>query len=166
MPAIAATPVASSGVAQPAQLLAVDLGVQDEQKTDLPLFIATSGNGDVFTGATDFTPLASLDATTALTWRIEVTNGGKNWNWRRGSGSARVGRYGGIFGLLSHERQTQYERNKRSYSRTTKKITPKAATTARKGGRTRNSANRTRGVPARRDRVGASTESTRRVTAA
>ena len=44
-------------------------------------------------------------------WRIEVTGGGKYWQWRRGSGKRRESRYGGKFRELSPERQAAYRQN-------------------------------------------------------
>ncbi len=46
-------------------------------------------------------------------WRIEVTQRGQFWNWRRGSGKGREAKYGGKFRILSEERKAQYEQRKR-----------------------------------------------------
>lgn len=116
---------------------------------DLPLLDFDSGNGLESLVAL-FVDLAPLDAFTPLEWRIEVTNSGKNFNWRKGSGSGRVGRYGGLFGNLSEERQQAYERNKASYSRTKKKSP--AAT--QQTGRAERAQNRTGRVSAVRDSSG------------
>jgi hypothetical protein len=44
-------------------------------------------------------------------WRIEVTGGGKYWQWRRGSGKNRQSRYGGKFRDLSEARKEAYRKN-------------------------------------------------------
>lgn len=51
-------------------------------------------------------------------WRVEVNFGGRFYNFRRGSLSARVGRYGGKFADLPDERKVQYVRNKQTKART------------------------------------------------
>jgi len=57
---------------------------------------------------------ADFEQMIAAGWRVEVTNRGKYWLWRRGSGSHRESRYGGYFEHLPPEQQTAYERNKAS----------------------------------------------------
>lgn len=46
-------------------------------------------------------------------WRIEVTNRGIYWQWRKGSHSNRLSRKGGKFQSLSEERKQAYEQNRR-----------------------------------------------------
>jgi hypothetical protein len=125
-----------------AAVVLADSGDTNAVNPTLPLLDFDSGNGlESFVAL--FVDLAPLDAFTPLEWRIEVTNSGRNFNWRKGSGSSRVGRYGGLFGTLSEERQAQYERNKASYSRTKKKSTAAAQQT----GRTERATNRPSRVP-------------------
>jgi hypothetical protein len=50
------------------------------------------------------------------TWRIEVVQQGRFFNWRKGRNGNRVARYGGKFRDLSPERRAQYERNKKRKS--------------------------------------------------
>lgn len=131
-------------------------------KADVPLLSATIesvlvAQGDLSLPNAVFQDLPLFDTMNPLEWRIEVTNNGKNWNWRKGSGSNRVGRYGGIFGLLSEERKDQYVVNKRKYARSRKKA--KAATsTAEQKRRAQRPTNRTQRVSARRDHTRTSTE--------
>jgi len=63
----------------------------------------------------DFDRIAVLPPFINLGWRIEVTNGGRNWNWRKGSRDERTGRYGGVFAALSEERKQAYEHNKQQH---------------------------------------------------
>lgn len=46
-------------------------------------------------------------------WRIEVTNRGLYWQWRKGSHGNRVSRKGGKFQALSEERKNAYDNNRR-----------------------------------------------------
>jgi hypothetical protein len=77
--------------------------VPETQKTDVPEI----GDGDV-----PETEIANVPEVRPG-WRIEVTNGGIYWIWRRGSHANRDSNRGGRFGTLSQERQEQYEQNKR-----------------------------------------------------
>lgn len=45
-------------------------------------------------------------------WRIEVTNRGLYWQWRKGSHGNRVSRKGGKFQALSEERKKAYDNNR------------------------------------------------------
>ena len=56
-------------------------------------------------------------------WRVEVNFRGRFYNFRRGSGKERRGRYGGKFGELPEERKAAYERNKKSKARVKSDLT-------------------------------------------
>lgn len=132
-----------------AAVVLADSGDCNAVNHGLPLLDFDSGNSlESIVGL--FVDLAPLDAFTPLEWRIEVTNNGRNFNWRKGSGKERVGRYGGLFGSLSEERQQAYERNKASYSRKKKASTAAAQQT----GRAERAQNRPSRVPAVRDSSG------------
>jgi len=56
--------------------------------------------------------VAEFEQMIAAGWRVEVNQRGTSWNWRRGSGSNRKTRYGGMFDRLPPERQAEYEHNR------------------------------------------------------
>ena len=93
----------------------------------------------------EFINLELLDDLNPLEWRIEVTNTGQNWNWRKGSGKNRTGRYGGVFKQLSDERKAAYEHNRKLHHQRRRKKTNEEATTttAQQSGRTLNPENST-----------------------
>lgn len=52
---------------------------------------------------------------TAKGWRIEVTNNGRYYQWRKGSHGNRQTKKGGKFSQLDEARKESYERNKEAY---------------------------------------------------
>jgi hypothetical protein len=48
-------------------------------------------------------------------WRIEVTNNGRYYQWRKGSHGNRQTKKGGKFSQLDEARKESYERNKEAY---------------------------------------------------
>lgn len=62
------------------------------------------------TGAAELPPVE-------LTWRTEVKERGKYWNWRKGSRKHRQYQHGGTFDGLPLERRIEYERNRQRQAR-------------------------------------------------
>jgi hypothetical protein len=106
----------------------------------------------------DFDNIPDLPQFTNLGWRIEVTNRGRNWNWRKGARESRSGRYGGVFATLSEERKQAYEHNKQQHhARRRATAAKKKADAGTKGKTAKAQQSRRTGDPAHRaGRVSAS----------
>ena len=56
--------------------------------------------------------MMATDAPIETSFRFEVNGRGAAWGFRRGSGEAREGYYGGVIETLPDWRRNEYERNK------------------------------------------------------
>jgi hypothetical protein len=80
-----------------------------------------SGTGEKLSSGTPAPASSGTLRFSTRGWRTEINTKGNGttrfWMWRRGRGSNRESRYGGMFRTLSPERMAQYEANRRSYAK-------------------------------------------------
>jgi hypothetical protein len=80
-----------------------------------------SGTGEKLSSGTPAPASSGTLRFSTRGWRTEINTKGNGttrfWMWRRGRGSNRESKYGGMFRTLSPERMAQYEANRRSYAK-------------------------------------------------